>query len=90
MKSRFDLVRSAIKNPQIVLVLTGILVLTGVYSLVVMPQQEFPESVILQGLVIGVFPGASSQQVEEQLTTKVENYLFGYKEVKKAKTYSIS
>lgn len=72
------------------LVLTGILVLIGVYSLIVMPRQEFPEFVVRQGLVVGVFPGASSQQVEEQLTTKVENYLFGFKEVNKKKTYSIS
>jgi multidrug efflux pump subunit AcrB len=90
MKSNFDMIRLAMKNAQIVLILTSILVLVGIYGLFMMPRQEFPASEIRQGLVIGVFPGASSQQVEEQLTTKVENYLFGYKEVNKKKTYSIS
>ncbi|MDD5087331.1 MAG: efflux RND transporter permease subunit, partial [bacterium] len=90
MESRFDVIRSAMRNPQIVLVLTGILVLVGIFGLFVMPRQEFPEFEVRQGLVIGVFPGASSQQVEEQLTTKVENYLFGFKEVNKKKTYSFS
>ena len=90
MRSHLDIIRSAMKNPQIVLMLTGILVLLGVYGLLEMPRQEFPEFTIRQGLVIGVYPGASSQQVEEQLTTKIENYLFGYKEVNKKKTYSFS
>jgi len=31
-----------------------------------------------------------SEDVEQQLTTKVEKYLFGYGEIKKEKTYSIS
>ena len=90
MKKEFDSIRSAMHNRQIVLILTGLFVFVGIYGLFVMPRQEFPEFVIRQGLVVGVYPGASSQQVEEQLTTKVENYLFGYKEVDKKKTYSIS
>ncbi|HEX3006538.1 MAG TPA: efflux RND transporter permease subunit, partial [Bacteroidales bacterium] len=34
--------------------------------------------------------GATSAEVEEQLTKVVENYIFGYQEIKKAKTYSYS
>jgi multidrug efflux pump subunit AcrB len=90
MQSRFDIIHSTMRNPQIVLTITAVLVLIGVYGLFMMPRQEFPEFTIRQGVIVGVYPGASSQMVEEQLTTKVENYLFGYKEVNKKKTYSIS
>ena len=62
----------------------------GAYSLWAMPRQEFPEFTIRQGLVVGVMPGADSRQVDEQLTRVVENYLFGFDEVNKSKTYSYS
>jgi len=84
------IVESAMRHRQIVFLITTLLVILGIYALVVMPRQEFPTFTIRQGLVIGVYPGANSEQVEEQLTTKVEKYLFGYKEIKKEKTYSYS
>jgi multidrug efflux pump subunit AcrB len=40
--------------------------------------------------VIGVYPGANAQEVEEQLTKPLERYLFTYTEVKRAKTTSKS
>lgn len=75
---------------QIVFLVAALLVALGVYALLVMPRQEFPAFTIRQGLVIGVYPGASSGEVEQQLTTEVEKYLFGYKEINKKKTYSYS
>jgi multidrug efflux pump subunit AcrB len=39
-------------------------------------------------LVIAYFPGASSAQVEDQVTNKLEEYLFQFEEVRKGKTYS--
>jgi multidrug efflux pump subunit AcrB len=65
-------------------------VLFGIVALTQMPRDEFPEFKIRQGIIVGVFPGATSAQVEEQLTKKVENYLFQYEEVDKEKTHSIS
>ncbi len=90
MKSIQHLTQRAMRHRQIVLLITGVLILFGVYALAVMPRQEFPEFTIRQGIIVGVFPGAQSQKVEDQLTTKVENYLFGFNEVDKSKTYSIS
>jgi multidrug efflux pump subunit AcrB/outer membrane protein TolC len=55
-----------------------------------MPRQEFPTITIRQGLVIGAYPGATSEQVAAQLTPEVERYLFSYEEVNKKKTYSYS
>jgi len=75
---------------QIVLLIIVLLGCFGVYALFMMPRQEFPVVTIRQGLVIGLYPGASSSVVEEQLTKKVEKYLYGFKEIKKRKTYSVS
>jgi multidrug efflux pump subunit AcrB/outer membrane protein TolC len=78
------------KNRQIVFLTIVLLIGLGVYALFNMPRQEFPTVTIRQGLVIGAYPGANSGEVEEQLTTEVERYLFSYKEVNKKKTYSYS
>ena len=75
---------------RIVLTLCAVLVGFGVVSFLTMPRQEFPDFTIRQGLVVGVMPGATSKQVEEQVTRSVEDYLFSFKEVNKKKTYSVS
>ncbi|MEN6457100.1 MAG: efflux RND transporter permease subunit [Prolixibacteraceae bacterium] len=90
MKKRLGVVESAMRHRQIVFLITAMLVAVGIYALVVMPRQEFPTFTIRQGLVIGVYPGANAEEVEEQLTTKVEKYLFSFKEINKAETYSHS
>lgn len=80
----------AMRYHNITNILVVVFVLIGVVALLKMPRNEFPQFIIRQGLVIGVYPGAGSAEVEEQLTKQVENYLFGFKEVNKAKTYSES
>ncbi len=78
------------KNRQIVFLSVVILVALGIYALKNMPRQEFPTVTIRQGLIIGAYPGATSRQTDEQLTTEVERYLFSFKEINKKKTYSYS
>lgn len=90
MRKKVNIIEGAIKNPHIILAFVGVMMLMGLYSLFNMPRREFPEFTIRQGLVIGVYPGANSQEVEEKLTKKVENYIFGYEEVDKTETYSYS
>lgn len=85
-----NIIELAMKHKQIAIIITTILVAFGVFSLVVMPRNEFPEFTIRQGLIVGAYPGATSEQVEEQLTTKVESFLYGFEEVNREKTYSIS
>jgi len=90
MKTKRTLIEIILRYKTPIIIATAVLALFGVVALTQMPRDEFPEFKIRQGLIIGVFPGASSQQVEEQLTKKVENYLFQYEAVDKKKTYSIS
>ena len=85
-----DIIEGAMRYRQIIILITTILVLFGCYALYKMPKQEFPTFTIRQGLVVGVYPGATSAQVEEQLTKPLENFIFSYKEVKKKKTFSQS
>lgn len=82
--------QAAMRNRQVVITIIATLILFGVVALQIMPRQEFPEFHVRQGLVVGVYPGATSQEVEEQLTTKVENFLFGFKEIDRDETYSYS
>lgn len=90
MKLQGGVIERAMVEWRIVVTLVAALVAFGVYSLVTMPRQEFPEFTIRQGLVIGVMPGATSSEVEEQLAKPVEEYLFTFQEVDKSKTYSVS
>ena len=83
-------IRSALRNRSVVLVLTAFAVLLGVRALMTMPRREDPKITIRTGLVLARYPGASAQQVEEQVTRKVEERLFRHEEVRKLKTFSTS
>lgn len=78
------------RNRGILYFLIALLILVGVYALLKMPKQEFPTFTIRQGVIVGVYPGATSAQVEEQLAKPLEEFLFTYKEIRKSKTYTMS
>ena len=88
MISNNKIIEWALINRQIILLLVAVLFVAGIYSLVVMSKQEQPEFTVRQGVVIGVFPGATSLEVEQQLTRPLERYLFTFTEVKRVKTTS--
>jgi multidrug efflux pump subunit AcrB len=90
MKTKKTLIDIILHYKQVIFVVTTLLVFAGIVALIQMPRDEFPEFQIRQGVIVGIYPGASSQQVEEQLTKKVENYLFQFDAVDKRKTYSVS
>ena len=78
------------RNFRITFLIVGCLFVFGIYALARIPKQEFPEYTIRQGVVVGVYPGATSEEVEEQLAKPLEQFLMTYKEVKRAKTTSTS
>ncbi|MES2874509.1 efflux RND transporter permease subunit [Daejeonella sp. JGW-45] len=90
MKENTNIVEWAMRYKALPLSLATVLVVLGIYALFNMPRNEFPSFTIRQGVIVGVYPGASSEQVEQQLTKKVEEYLFSFNEVDKTKTYSYS
>lgn len=75
---------------QIVILCTVCLVAFGIYSLPQMRKNEFPDFTIRQGVVVAVAPGNTSQEMAEQVAKPLEDYIFSYKEVKKAETFSTS
>ena len=85
-----NLIKASLKYPQVTLSVVFLAVVVGLYSLLTMPRREDPKITIRSGLVVAFFPGATSAQVEDQVTRKLEQYLFGYAEVRKDKTYSTS
>lgn len=87
-KKKRSFIESALVNHRIVMMLVGMLVFTGIVGLVVMPKQEMPVFTIRQGAVVAVCPGMSSQDIEQRVCPSVEDFVFGYKEVNKKKTYS--
>lgn len=89
-RRRFEPIEATMRNHNIVILISLIMMAIGVIALFKMPRNEFPQFTIRQGVIVGVYPGATSAEVEDQLTKVVENYIFGYQEVKKAKTYSYS
>lgn len=81
-------IKGSLRYPQVTLSVVFLAVAVGIYSLLSMPRREDPKITIRTGLVLAFYPGANSAQVEDQVTRKIEQYLFGYAEVRKEKTYS--
>ena len=74
----------------IVMVIFLLLMGFGIWSLPRMNKDEFPQFTIRQGLVVALYPGATAQEVEEQVTVPLENYINSFESVDKALTFSNS
>ena len=85
-----NFVEWAMHYRQIVILVVTCLVAFGVYSLPQMRKNEFPDFTVRQGIVVAVAPGNTAQEMVEQVTKPLEEYIFTYKEVKKEKTFSKS
>jgi multidrug efflux pump subunit AcrB/outer membrane protein TolC len=81
-------IRASLRFPQVTLVLTAMLVVAGLIALFTMPRREDPKFTITTGLVSVIYPGATSAQVEDQVTRKIEERLFRFSEVRRDKTFS--
>lgn len=90
MKEKVSIIESAMLNHKIVFLIVGMLVIIGGFGLYKMPKQEFPSFTIREGVVIAVYPGATSLQIEEEVTKPLEKYIFEYEEVNRRNTYSMS
>jgi len=79
-----------LEHYSISLLIIGILFVLGIYGMYVMPKDEFPAFTIRQGVVVAVYPGATSEEVEQQVARPLERYLFTYGEVNRVKTTTTS
>ncbi|MBQ7156882.1 MAG: efflux RND transporter permease subunit [Bacteroidaceae bacterium] len=62
----------------------------GIFGFDKMAKTEFPDFVIRQGVVVAVYPGATAEEIEEQVAKPLERYLFTFDEVKRKKTTTTS
>ena len=81
-------IRTSLRYPQVTLILTAMLFAAGLIALFTMPRREDPKITIRTGLVTAVYPGATSEEVEAQVTRKIEERLFHFSEVRREKTFS--
>ena len=85
-----NFVKASLKYRQVTIPVLLLMFVLGVNSLLNMPRREDPKIIIPGGLVVAYFPGANALQVEEQVTGKIEEYLFQFEEVHRDKTYSVT
>ena len=90
MEKKMNWLQWPLEHYSISLLIVIILFILGVYGMYVMPKDEFPAFTIRQGVVVAVYPGATSEEVEEQVARPLERYLFTFQEVKRVKTTSTS
>ena len=90
MKEKMSWLKWPLEHYSITLLILGILFVLGIYGMYVMPKDEFPHATIRQGVVVAVYPGATSEEIEQQVAHPLERYLFTYGEVKRAKTTTTS
>ena len=75
-----------LEHYSISLLVITILFVLGIFGMWDMPKDEFPAFTIRQGVVVAVYPGATSEEVEQQVARPLERYLFTFGEVNRKKT----
>ncbi|MEQ8837812.1 MAG: efflux RND transporter permease subunit, partial [Lacipirellulaceae bacterium] len=76
------------KNPRILLLLVGVIVVAGLSSFVLMPRLEDPVLGKRVAVISTVFPGADAERVESLVTIRIENQLQGIAEIKEIRSNS--
>ena len=62
----------------------------GIVGLFYINKDEFPTFQINQGLVVGVYPGATAAEVEQNLVKPLEDMLLGIPEVRRENLECVS
>ena len=90
MGNKMEWLKWPLEHYSISLLIIGILFVLGIFGMWDMPKDEFPHATIRQGVVVAVYPGATSEEVEQQVARPLERYLFTYGEVNRVKTTTTS
>jgi len=83
-------IKFSLRYPQVTYFFTAVVVVLGLYGLFKMPRREDPKIPFPVALVLAAYPGATAEQVEEQLTKPVEEHLFRFSEIERKRTWSTS
>ena len=83
-------IEGAMRRHGLVMALFMVLMAFGIWSLPQMNKDEFPQFTIRQGLVVAYYPGATAEEVEQQVTIPLEDYINSFEFVDKKLTFSQS
>ena len=83
-------IAGAMKHHGLVMALFIALMAFGIWSLPRMNKDEFPQFTMRQGLVVALYPGATAEEVEQQVTVPLEDYINSFEAVDKKLTFSHS
>lgn len=89
-KEKKSLIDGVIRYKNIVYLILVMLVAVGIWGISNMNKDEFPTFELTQGLVAAVYPGASSQEVEQQVAKPLEELLLSMKEINRKNLRIIS
>ena len=89
-KFRGRVIRNAIRNRKVIYLFVAAFVAVGIIGLFRMNRDEFPTFQIKQGLVAAIYPGATAEEVRDQVTIPLEDVLFSCQEVDRSTLKSVS
>ncbi|MDE1037964.1 MAG: efflux RND transporter permease subunit, partial [Phycisphaerales bacterium] len=78
--------RFGVKNPVPINLLMAALILAGIFSAFTLRRQFFPDMTFDQVMVTMGYPGASAEDVESSIATRIENAIFEIDEVDEVNT----
>ena len=90
MKEKMNWLKWPLEHYSISLLIICILFVLGIFGMWDMPKDEFPHATIRQGVVVAVYPGATTEEVEQQVARPLEQYIFTFGEVNRVKTTTTS
>jgi len=79
-----------LRHRQVAFLLAVMLLVFGLRALLRMPRQDTPSIPVHQALVVVMYPGGTTAQVEQQVTRPLESYLFSLTEINARKTHSVT
>lgn len=75
------ILRSAIRHKKIIYLFVAALIAVGITGLLRMNRDEFPTFKLKQGMIAVVYPGATAEEVRDQVAKPLEEVLFSFPEV---------
>ena len=87
---RGRVIRDAIRYRKVIYLFVAFLLVVGVVGLFRMNRDEFPTFQIKQGMIAAIYPGATAEEVRDQVAKPLEDVLFSCKEVDRATLKSTS
>jgi HAE1 family hydrophobic/amphiphilic exporter-1 len=80
--------RKAVDKPVLVTLITIILVILGIIGLRTLPLEEYPKINVPWIVVAIPYPGAAAEDIEQQVTVKVDEKLNGIKHLKRLLSFA--